>query len=90
MAQGGETNFLEDLDPLLTFPDYRAKKMDIYLTVPAGVYAQGDSKYMLRHKEFELKPHPYLNLAYYMEPNLRPIKWSDFETLGYKQLEVIT
>jgi hypothetical protein len=32
-----------------------------------------------KKKTFELKPHPYLNLAYYISPDLKPIKLADFE-----------
>lgn len=86
----GRADFIEDLNPLLTFPDIRAKKMVIYYvtnylssqssffdrdnnyqTYQAGVY--------VKYKEFELTPMPYLNIAYYLTDDLKPIKLSDFD-----------
>ena len=78
----GRADFVEDLNPILSFPDARANKMEIYYVEnykatggvydPAGVY--------VRFKSFDLKPHPYLNLAYYIDPELKPIKLSSFGT----------
>lgn len=91
-SENGRADFIEDLNPILTYPDVRAKKMEIYYVYdyratssfeevttglgtnmeyfPAGVY--------VKSKSFELTPHPYLNMAYYIDPDLKPIKLSSF------------
>jgi hypothetical protein len=83
-AQEGRADFIEDLNPLLTYPDSRAKKMEIFYvgkyTEANGIYGEG---VFGKKKTFELKPHPYLNLAYYISPGLKPIKLADFE--NYKE-----
>lgn len=82
--QEGRSDFIEDLNPLLTYPDSRAKKMEIfyvdkYIThIDGMVQIQGEGV-LGKKKTFELKPHPYLNLAYYISPDLKPIKLADFE-----------
>lgn len=69
----GTGKFFEDLNPLLTFPDYRATKMQIrtmrYAGSPGYVY--------VTDKTFNLKPHPLYNFAYYIDPNLKPIRFDD-------------
>ena len=61
----GRADFVESLNPLITYPDARAKQIRIvrYASNGAGDYG----------KTFALKPHPYLNMAYYIDPNLKPI-----------------
>lgn len=64
----GYADFIETLDPLLTFPDSRAKKMTI------SILENTDGITMtLYKKEFKLEAHPYLNIAYYMDGSLKPI-----------------
>lgn len=76
----GRADFVEDLNPLLTYPDARAKKMQIYYVDHYSAGTQFLSEgYFLKRKEFTLKPHPYLNMAYYIDPELKPIKLSDFD-----------
>lgn len=72
---GDKANFVEDLSPLLTYPDARAKKMEIKI---ASLIDQGQSVEWYG-KVFELSPHPYLNLAYYIAPDLAPIQISEFD-----------
>ena len=63
---GNNANFVEQLGALLTFPDYRAKEMEITVIGYRGnVYRQS--------KTFKLTPHQYLNIAYYIDPELKPI-----------------
>lgn len=63
----------EMLGAMLSFPDYRAKKLTIYSLV-YNQYTQ--TGYAFSKKEFELRPHPYLNMAYYLSPDLKPISWT--------------
>lgn len=64
----GYADFIETLDPLLTFPDSRAKKMTI------SILENTDGTTMtLYKKEFKLEAHPYLNIAYYLDDSLKPI-----------------
>lgn len=74
-AAPGET--LEDFGPFISFPDYRAKSIGIYYLVN-GPLQTGGHAYRLKGKVFDLKPHPYLNMAYYITEDLLPIKWSSF------------
>lgn len=66
--QNGISDFIEALDALLTFPDNRAKSLTIQVLC---VYFN-NKKYELYKRKFDLKPHPYLNIAYYMSDNLLP------------------
>ena len=68
-AQQGLTSY--GLTPLLSYPDSRAKKMIVQMTY-GGVYYT---------RTFNLKPHPYLNIAYSLE-QLKPYQPSDFTTEG--------
>lgn len=81
--ENGRADFIEDLNPLLTYPDARAKKMDIYFVdhyvAPSPTTIVNTDGYYLKRKEFTLKPHPYLNMAYYIDPELKPIKLSEFD-----------
>lgn len=61
-------SYLYSLNPLLTFPDVRAKEMTIYYCVLA--YNNNIYTYS---KTFTLTKHPYLNLAYYIDPEMKPI-----------------
>ena len=65
--ENGMANFVESLSPLLTFPDARATNMKVKMV---RVYENSVDVY---ENDFKLKPHIYLNIAYYLEPNLKPI-----------------
>ncbi len=63
-GQNGRADYIESLNPLITYPDARAKQIRIVRYASrVGSHAQ----------TFALKPHPYLNMAYYIDPNLKPI-----------------
>lgn len=64
---GDVANFIEDMSPILSFPDARATKMDVEIT-----YLRVNN-IVKRYKSFNLTPHPYLNIAYYLKDNLQPI-----------------
>ena len=66
-TNGDNANFVESLGALLTFPDHRAKEMEI------AVISLHEGKVYRRSKTFNLKPHTYLNIAYYIDPQLKPI-----------------
>lgn len=69
--------YLEDFDPLLSFPDARARKMTIKFV---SAMQNANQTLVIRYlKTFDLTPHPYLNLSYYIDPNLKPIDAYDFE-----------
>ncbi len=51
------------LNPYLSYPDSRAKKLSIYQIV-------GQTTYKLA--EYNLRPHAFLDIAYYIDPNLLP------------------
>lgn len=72
---GDQSNFIESLSPLITFPDSRAKKMTI-----SFVRAASESSILLKTATYQLTPHPYLNLAYYIKSDLKPL--SAFATRG--------
>lgn len=72
---GDRANFVESLSPLITFPDYRAKQMTI-----SFVRAASESSILLKTATYQLTPHPYLNFAYYINPDLKPL--STFATKG--------
>lgn len=70
-AVNGRADFVEALNPLLTFPDYRAKSMFICVYTKK----ENSTNYSISvGAEFKLKPHPLYNFAYYIDPNLKPIK----------------
>lgn len=83
-AVNGRADFIEDLNPLLTYPDVRAKKMEIFYVDNYTTEDWDDGNYTylacawVKKGEFTLKPHPYLNIAYHIDPNLKPIKLSEF------------
>lgn len=66
-TNGDNANFVEKLGALLSFPDYRAKKMEV------AVITLYEGSVYRRSKTFTLTPHPYFNIAYYIEPQLKPI-----------------
>lgn len=79
----GHSDFIETLDPILSFPDSRAKKMTI------SILENTDGVTMtLYKKEFELKPHSYLNLAYYMDKELSPIELDKIGTKSVTKYQV--
>ena len=80
----GRCDIYESLNALLSYPDSRASKMEIYLVdvlsddvESVGFYFQAGAH--VSYKSFDLKPHPYLNIAYHIDSELKPI-W-DFEDL---------
>jgi hypothetical protein len=64
---GDKANFIESLGALLTFPDNRAKEMEV------AVISLHEGKVYRRSKTFTLTPHQYLNIAYYIDQQLKPI-----------------
>ena len=56
----------EDLNAFISFPDIRAKKMEIRFFF----YSPDDRQGAYYLKVFDLKPHKYLNFAYYIDDNL--------------------
>ena len=65
-------NFFEDLGPLVTFPDIRAKSIKFFFI---DSYTDNDDVY-IRFSESDdlpLKSHPLYNFAYYITDNLKPI-----------------
>lgn len=80
---GDAPNFIEDLSPLLTFPDTRATKMEIRIvSLARGKYVEWAGE------TFDLKPHPYLNIAYYICPSLRPISINNLDDGGSIDLSI--
>lgn len=61
----GVSASLEGIDALLTFPDSRAESANVYIVTSGSV------NYVFR--SFNLKPHNYLNIAYYVSDDLKPI-----------------
>jgi hypothetical protein len=76
-ANGDFPNFVESLNTLITFPDARAKQMTIGIVV-----ASQSGGVMVKSQTFNLTPHPYINLAYYIDAGLKPIDVSKFTTQG--------
>ena len=66
-TNGDNANFVESLGALLLFPDYRAKEMEV------AVICLHEGRVYRRSKTFKLTPHTYLNIAYYINPQLKPI-----------------
>lgn len=61
------------LSPLLSYPDSRAYKMDISILY-SEIGGSGGTEYYLFKKSFQLKPHDFLNLAYYLpDDKIEPI-----------------
>ena len=65
--------FIEDLGALLAYPDYRAKEMMV------EIIRLRENEVTKYYKKFQLKSHRYLNIAYYMNDELKPIRIYDFE-----------
>lgn len=65
--------FIEDLGALLAYPDYRAKEMMV------EIIRLRENQVTKYYKKFQLKSHRYLNIAYYMNDELKPIRIYDFE-----------
>lgn len=72
-AENGRADFVESLNPLLTYPDARAKAMRVVIYRYQIIDGGGVVKQIINSKSFTLKPHPYLNIAYYIDPELKPI-----------------
>lgn len=70
----------QSLSPFLSYPDNRATKMTICLSSYTSSYGGGVTQVK---KTFALKPHPYWNISYYFEPNIKPI---DLRVSGYLNL----
>lgn len=73
-AQQGRADFIESLNSILTFPDYRATSMRICILA-----VNSSNVPVFYEKTFALQPHPLYNMAYYIDPDLRPIS---IETLN--------
>lgn len=67
MSNGGDPNFIEHLNPLLTFPDARATEMKIYVI---NVY---ENQIKWFERSFPLKPSPIMNMAYFITEDMSPI-----------------
>ena len=67
---GDNANFIEQLSPLLTFPDYRAKDIEIRI---AYMNSEQDISWIGGY--FKLQAHPFLNLSYYINSSLKPISF---------------
>lgn len=75
----GRADFIEDLGPILAYPDSRAKQMEIYyVNTYNGEQGQPPYSAFCKYKSFDLKPHTYLNISYFANPTLKPINLSDF------------
>lgn len=64
-----DTN-ISSLNAILSYPDTRAYKLEIYLEMINNV---DGSLFYTKMAEFALKPHKSLNLAYFLSPRLEPI-----------------
>ena len=65
--------FIEDLGAILTYPDYRAKEMMV------EIIRLRENEVTKYYKKFQLKSHRYLNIAYYVNDDLKPIRIYDFK-----------
>jgi hypothetical protein len=75
---GDNANFVESLGALLTYPDNRASEMEIAVIVFSGnIYRKSAT--------FKLTSHPYLNVAYYIDPELRPISLPSIDGISLNQ-----
>ena len=71
--------YIEDLPPFLCFPDNRAYKMEI---VFSQISANGEDVYLKQYRrEFDLKRHNYLNMSYFVDEDIHPIKIDGFECI---------
>ena len=71
MVDGDNPNFIQSLNPLLTFPDSRAKEMRIMIL---GVYQDEVSWYS---RTFKLEASSMMNIAYFFNPDMKPIDITD-------------
>lgn len=82
-------NYVEDFPALLTYPDARAEKIEILITV---VKKKTNGKiYAVQYKTInpiELKSLTYLNVAFYMSSNLQPIKLEDTSIFEKHETEI--
>lgn len=69
--------FIEDLSPILSFPDQRANEMTIRFMLVSS-----NDAVVFYKKTFTLVPHPYLNIAYFASDNLAPIALNSFSGGG--------
>ena len=60
----------QSLSPFLSYPDNRATKMTI--CIYSSTYEYGRVVIQAK-KTFALKPHPYWNISYYIDPDIKPI-----------------
>lgn len=75
------TSWIEKLGPLLTFPDSRAKKIEIYI---AYGFDQEEKIVSYWYKECPLTMFNYLDAAFFMNTQLSPI---DFNLILGKRLD---
>lgn len=80
---GDNANFIEELSPLLTFPDSRAKSMEIRIA-----YMEDEQTISWIGCYCALKPHQYLNLAYYINPTLEPISFH-YDFTGFGSIHIL-
>ena len=65
---GGVPDFIETLDTLISFPDSRAKS----ITIQVLCLNLNKSTLQVFRRKFDLEPHSYLNIAYFMSEDLLP------------------
>lgn len=72
---------IEDLMPMLSYPDRRAKKMTLYFETAEYNYYDNAGEPWERlgvsSTEVELTPHGFYDFAYYIQPNFEPIRVID-------------
>ena len=77
---GDKPYYIEDLGALISYPDARATLMEIVISqLLSDENANGTLCCQQYRKTFRLSPHNYLNIAYFISPNLMPIKIEDWE-----------
>lgn len=64
---------LYDLNPMVSYPDTRAKKMTVVVQVYDREQPSEEAGPMRAEFVFNLTAHPYLNLAYAVNPYLTPV-----------------
>lgn len=72
----GLTEIPRALNPFLSYPDVRAKKMRITIQ-QATETAPGEYGIRTYFREFDLLNHDFMPIAYYLNPTLKPIEISD-------------
>lgn len=88
-AVNGRADFIESLNPLLTYPDARAKTMEIRIFKGETTDSEG-VVFQIYYETVQLKPHPYLNMAYYIAPDLKPIKLATYSSPSLSMLKAPT